>query len=323
MTSTGISRSILSLPSKNQIRRLGVLTFILRKSSWFKRLPKNQILIKKWLVLFCTGVCRGYNDGACRFISAPSKRVLGHTVSPAELYRGIRSLPASEWVRTSLCCFLARERWTPHIQWLLSSRCVKDQTVSFLNITEGQSGRNGQKSTVRYSFDMFRFSADPHDLYLHCTVQLCDLDDHESCIPVSCCYYYYYWGRFRSVWTRWSASFLPSHHLWLFSGASFFFRIVTRSVREKQWVQTPLRVSSPMAPSGSKYQTDLSPVSSCFYINPYTVPAAPVASAGFCCPFILFKFHICFRRTVGGGAARSSCVDSRLLPHHPHHCGQG
>lgn len=69
-------------------------------------------------------------------------------------------------------------------------RCVKDQTVSFLNITEGQSGRNGQKSTVRYSFDMFRFSADPHDLYLHCTVQLCDLDDHESCIPVSCCYYY-------------------------------------------------------------------------------------------------------------------------------------
>lgn len=176
--------------------------------------------------------------------------------------------------------FLARERWTPHIQWLLSSRCVKDQTVSFLNITEGQSGRNGQKSTVRYSFDMFRFSADPHDLYLHCTVQLCDLDDHESCIPVSCCYYY--WGRFRSVWTRWSASFLPSHHLWLFSGASFFFRIVTRSVREKQWVPTPLRVSSPMAPSGSKYQTDLSPVSSCFYINLYTLPAAPVASAGFC-----------------------------------------
>ncbi|XP_005935846.1 zona pellucida glycoprotein d [Haplochromis burtoni] len=69
------------------------------------------------------------------------------------------------------------------VHFLLQNGCVKDQTVSFLNITEGQSGRNGQKSTVRYSFDMFRFSAHPHDLYLHCTVQLCDLDDHESCIP--------------------------------------------------------------------------------------------------------------------------------------------
>uniref|UniRef100_A0A3Q2VRQ2 Zona pellucida glycoprotein d n=1 Tax=Haplochromis burtoni TaxID=8153 RepID=A0A3Q2VRQ2_HAPBU len=66
------------------------------------------------------------------------------------------------------------------VHFLLQNGCVKDQTVSFLNITEGQSGRNGQKSTVRYSFDMFRFSAHPHDLYLHCTVQLCDLDDHES-----------------------------------------------------------------------------------------------------------------------------------------------
>lgn len=106
----------------------------------------------------------------------------------------------------SLCCF-----WHVNYELLTSSdfshpRCVKDQTVSFLNITEGQSGRNGQNSTVRYSFDMFRFTADPHDLYLHCTVQLCDLDDHESCIPVSCCYYY--WGRFRSVWTRGSASSL-------------------------------------------------------------------------------------------------------------------
>lgn len=97
----------------------------------------------------------------------------------------------------SLCCF-----WHVNYELLTSSgfshpRCVKDQTVSFLNITEGQSGRNGQNSTVRYSFDMFRFTADPHDLYLHCTVQLCELDDHKSCIPVSSCCYY--WGWFRSV----------------------------------------------------------------------------------------------------------------------------
>uniref|UniRef100_A0A3Q0R370 Zona pellucida glycoprotein d n=1 Tax=Amphilophus citrinellus TaxID=61819 RepID=A0A3Q0R370_AMPCI len=69
------------------------------------------------------------------------------------------------------------------VHFLLQNGCVKDQTVSFLNVTEGQSGLNGQNSTIRYSFDMFRFTADPHDLYLHCTVQLCEPDDHESCIP--------------------------------------------------------------------------------------------------------------------------------------------
>ncbi|XP_067359025.1 zona pellucida glycoprotein d isoform X2 [Channa argus] len=62
-------------------------------------------------------------------------------------------------------------------------RCVNDQTVYFLNGSDGQSGRNGEGSTVRYSFDMFRFTADPPELYLHCTVQLCDREDLISCIP--------------------------------------------------------------------------------------------------------------------------------------------
>lgn len=52
--------------------------------------------------MFCTGVRRGYSDGACRFVPASNKRVLGDTVSPAELHRGLCALPASEWVRTSL-----------------------------------------------------------------------------------------------------------------------------------------------------------------------------------------------------------------------------
>lgn len=63
-------------------------------------------------------------------------------------------------------------------------RCVNDHTVSFYDMTEGQSRPNGQSSAVRYSFDMFRFTAEPHDLYLHCTVQLCEPDDPLSCTPV-------------------------------------------------------------------------------------------------------------------------------------------
>lgn len=55
----------------------------------------------------------------------------------------------------------------------------------FLNVSERQSGRSGESSTVRYSFDMFHFTAEPHILYLHCTVQLCDRDDLASCTPVS------------------------------------------------------------------------------------------------------------------------------------------
>ncbi|XP_028441141.1 zona pellucida glycoprotein d isoform X3 [Perca flavescens] len=63
------------------------------------------------------------------------------------------------------------------------TRCVDDQTVSFFNVSAAQSGRNGESSTVRFSFDMFRFLAEPPELYLHCTVQLCEPDDHESCTP--------------------------------------------------------------------------------------------------------------------------------------------
>lgn len=61
-------------------------------------------------------------------------------------------------------------------------RCVNDETVTFLNTT---MGANGEASTIRYSFDMFRFVVEPHDLYLHCRVRLCSLDDDEPCIPVS------------------------------------------------------------------------------------------------------------------------------------------
>lgn len=70
-----------------------------------------------------------------------------------------------------------------YVHTLLRHGCVDDQTVSFFNVSAGQSGQNGESSTVRFSFDMFRFLAEPHELYLHCTVQLCEPDDHESCTP--------------------------------------------------------------------------------------------------------------------------------------------
>uniref|UniRef100_A0A665TC17 Uromodulin-like n=1 Tax=Echeneis naucrates TaxID=173247 RepID=A0A665TC17_ECHNA len=66
---------------------------------------------------------------------------------------------------------------------LLQNGCVKDQTVSFLRANEQQAGRNGETPTVRYSFDMFRFTAGPDQVYLHCTVQLCEPDDLKSCKP--------------------------------------------------------------------------------------------------------------------------------------------
>ncbi|TDH09174.1 hypothetical protein EPR50_G00083800 [Perca flavescens] len=70
-----------------------------------------------------------------------------------------------------------------YVHTLLQHGCVDDQTVSFFNVSAAQSGRNGESSTVRFSFDMFRFLAEPPELYLHCTVQLCEPDDHESCTP--------------------------------------------------------------------------------------------------------------------------------------------
>ncbi|XP_041853227.1 zona pellucida glycoprotein d isoform X2 [Melanotaenia boesemani] len=66
---------------------------------------------------------------------------------------------------------------------LIHNGCADDHTVSFLSTSEGEPGRNGQSPTVRYSFDMFRFTSEPHELYLHCTVQLCELDDLKSCTP--------------------------------------------------------------------------------------------------------------------------------------------
>ncbi|TNN00956.1 hypothetical protein fugu_012202 [Takifugu bimaculatus] len=63
---------------------------------------------------------------------------------------------------------------------LLQNGCPDDHTVSFpLNGT----GHNGESSTVRYSFDMFRFTTEPLELYLHCTVQLCAPGDPDSCKP--------------------------------------------------------------------------------------------------------------------------------------------
>ncbi|XDV53008.1 hypothetical protein PO909_021623 [Leuciscus waleckii] len=66
---------------------------------------------------------------------------------------------------------------------LLANGCANDKTISFGNGTAHPAGRNGEGSTVRYSFDMFRFINEPHSFYLHCTVHLCTPEDGQSCIP--------------------------------------------------------------------------------------------------------------------------------------------
>lgn len=98
----------------------------------------------------------------------------------------------------------------------------------------------------------------------------------------------------------------------------FHYRTVIQSVREKQWEYTPPRASFHTDPSGSKCPTDLPPVSSCFSIT--------IGSNSFpCieCDYHDYVFGICFRHADGGGVACSSRLDRVLLPHHPHHCGQG
>ncbi|XP_026990729.1 zona pellucida glycoprotein d [Tachysurus fulvidraco] len=73
---------------------------------------------------------------------------------------------------------------------LLLDGCAEDETVLFItksityrNGTMAQGGQNGVSSTVRFSFEMFRFITEPHELYLHCIVHLCTQGHGESCIP--------------------------------------------------------------------------------------------------------------------------------------------
>lgn len=65
---------------------------------------------------------------------------------------------------------------------LLLNGCVEDDTVAYLNGSNTRFG-NGEGSIVRYSFDMFRFKAEPYDIYLHCTVQICEPEDSRACTP--------------------------------------------------------------------------------------------------------------------------------------------
>ncbi|MBN3317916.1 UROM protein, partial [Atractosteus spatula] len=77
---------------------------------------------------------------------------------------------------------------------LIDNGCVKDETVTFLNGTDGRGGANGEGSAVYYSFDMFRFVVQPFDLYLHCRVQLCTPNYDEQCVPVSLASSSHWWG---------------------------------------------------------------------------------------------------------------------------------
>ncbi|XP_058253015.1 zona pellucida glycoprotein d isoform X2 [Hemibagrus wyckioides] len=73
---------------------------------------------------------------------------------------------------------------------LLLDGCAEDESVLFItksityrNGTMAQGGQNGVSSTVRFSFEMFRFITEPYELYLHCIVHLCTQGHGESCIP--------------------------------------------------------------------------------------------------------------------------------------------
>jgi len=56
---------------------------------------------------------------------------------------------------------------------------VNDETVTIL-----RGNVSADASLMRFSFDMFRFVSEPHELYLHCSIQLCEPDDRALCTPV-------------------------------------------------------------------------------------------------------------------------------------------
>lgn len=64
------------------------------------------------------------------------------------------------------------------VHTLLHNGCVNDETVTLL---KGNTSADG--SLMRFSFDMFRFVLEPHELYLHCSVQLCEPEDRALCMP--------------------------------------------------------------------------------------------------------------------------------------------
>ncbi|CAJ1057251.1 zona pellucida glycoprotein d isoform X2 [Xyrichtys novacula] len=131
---------------------------------------------------------------------------------------------------------------------LLQNGCVKDQTVSFLNTTEGQPGRNGESSTIHYSFDMFRFTTEPHELYLHCTVKLCEPVDYESCTP-SC----------NSISKREAVRAGPTQGLLSYG---------------------PIRIEIPERPSSSVLMTVVLPVAGVWSVGFFLVILISVAKAG-------------------------------------------
>ncbi|XP_039619138.1 alpha-tectorin-like isoform X2 [Polypterus senegalus] len=59
---------------------------------------------------------------------------------------------------------------------LILHGCPEDSTTKF-------DSKNGAHIYFRFSFAMFRFVPHPHELYLHCKVQLCLKDDTIDCIP--------------------------------------------------------------------------------------------------------------------------------------------
>ncbi|CAL8260732.1 unnamed protein product [Merluccius merluccius] len=77
------------------------------------------------------------------------------------------------------------------VHTLLHNGCANDETVTILHPSAAlgraagrAAGPTGDRSVMRFSFDMFRFVLAPHDLYLHCSIQLCEPDDHALCTPI-------------------------------------------------------------------------------------------------------------------------------------------
>ncbi|XP_056138383.1 zona pellucida glycoprotein d [Lampris incognitus] len=136
------------------------------------------------------------------------------------------------------------------VHTLLLNGCATDDTIAFMdqNAVLGQVGSNGESSTVRYSFDMFRFIAEPHDLYLHCTIRLCEPDDRKLCVP-NC----------KSITKRETASARPSQGLLSYG---------------------PIKIDMPDKPHSSILSTVVLPVVSIWVMGFFLIALMTVAKAG-------------------------------------------
>lgn len=180
---------------------------------------------------------------------------------------------------------------------------------------------------------------EPHDLYLHCTVELCVPEDHLSCSPVSAPDSP---RTFNPRLKGWGNGYEMPQRFIVSSSSSQNCNSISKreAVRAEPSVGLlsygPIKIEMSKRPEFSKLL--LSPRLLSLYdwevIDLLERMIGRLLTCLLCDWEVIYVFGgslvtaimplaSCFRHPGDGGAARSGCLDYGLLPHHPHHGVQG